>query len=78
MCVLNLPWKEFTRLDQGISQEELASRPLEWAVEANLGVVLGATLEGHTVNNQTLPMKTCGLYIVIKPSREFVKSFGDW
>lgn len=46
-------------------------------METDLGVVLVATSESCAVDDQTLPIKTCGFYIVIKSSGEFVESLGD-
>lgn len=72
------PLKEFTRPDQGTHLTDLVSRPLECAADTDLGMAQDATSESCTVDDQTLPITTCGFYIVIKSSREFVKRLGDY
>lgn len=46
-------------------------------METDLGVILVATSESCAVDDRTLPVKTCGFYVVINSSREFVESLGD-
>jgi hypothetical protein len=37
-------------------------------METDLGIELVAISESCATDNQTLPIKTCGFYIVIRPS----------